>query len=314
MTSYLLETEDFKAKELEVGKIIKDEDFLDATTSIYDLEENTLENALEDLDTYSFLSSKKIVIIRNIEIISTEEEKDRLEHLYKYIDNPNPDNLLIIDCKKLNNTTKLAKELKKRCKVIELEMTPKQIIKAYLKGYDVRDDVITLIDEYCLSDITKIEAECNKLKDYKSDDKKITKEDVKELVVKKLGDPKDLTFAFSRSLALKDKSDALEKYRELLSYNIEPLSMIGLLGSQIRIIYQVKILQKRNMSDSEIAKMLEEKSDYRIKKTRELTPLYTEEELLKLMQKLSLIDYRLKTTDDDPNALIENFILNIDKE
>jgi len=314
MTSYLLETEDYKAKELEVNKIIKDEGFSDATTSIYDLEENTLDNALEDLDTYSFLSSKKIVIIRNIEIISTEDEKSHLEHLYKYIDNPNPDNLLIIECKKLNNTTKLAKELKKRCKVIELEMTPKQIIKAYLKGYDVRDDAINLIDEYCLSDITKIESECNKLKNYKSDDKKITKEDVKELVVKKLGDPKDLTFAFSRALALKDKSDALEKYRELLNYNIEPLSMIGLLGSQIRIIYQVKILQKRNMSDDEIAKMLEEKSSYRIKKTRELTPLYTEDELLKLMQKLSMIDYKLKTTDNDPFSELENFILNIDKE
>lgn len=311
MTSYLLETEDFSAREKEVEKIIKKEKFEEATTSIYDLEENSLENALEDLDTYSFLSSKKIIIIRNIEAISSEEEKSHLEHLYKYIDNPNPDNLLIIECKKLNNTTKLAKELKKRCKYIELEFNVKSFIKEELSGYKVNQETINLIEEYCLGDITKIQQECKKLKDYKSTEKEINKQDVEELVTRKLGDSKDLTFSFTRSLAIKDKKEALQKYRELLDYNIEPLSIIGLLGSQIRIIYQVKLLSKKNLSDQEIAKMLEEKSDYRIKKTRELIAYYSEKELLELMQKLSDIDYRIKTTDTDSNFEIENFILNM---
>ncbi|MBP5679302.1 MAG: DNA polymerase III subunit delta [Bacilli bacterium] len=310
MTSYLLETEDYAARELEVKKILQKEHFEEATTSIYDLEENSLENALEDLDTYNFLSSKKIVIIRNIETISSEEEKTHLDHLYKYIDNPYEDNLLIIECKKLNNTTKLSKELKKRCRVIEIELSPKNYIKELLKGYKVSQDAINLIDEYSLGDLTKIEKECEKLRDYKTEEKEITKEDVEKLVVKKLGDPKDLTFAFSRALALRDKKEALEKYRELLDYNIEPFSIIGLLGSQLRIIYQVKLLAKKNLKDSEIAKQLEEKSDYRIKKTRELIALYTEEDLLHLMQQLSDMDYRLKTTDNDSKNEIENFILN----
>ena len=37
---------------------------------------------------------------------------------------------------------------------------------------------------------------------------------------------------------------SLKKYKELLSYNIEPISFIGLLAGQIRIMYQVKILEK----------------------------------------------------------------------
>lgn len=311
MTSYLLETEDFAAREKEVEAIIQKENFKEATTSIYDLEENTLENALEDLDTYSFLSSKKIIIIRNIETISSEEEKSRLAHLYKYIENPNEDNLLIIECKKLNNTTTLAKELKKRCKYMEIKVTSKSFIASLLKGYEVGQDTINLLDEYCLGDLTKIESECEKLKEYKFDEKKIEKKDVEDLVIKKLGDSKDLTFAFSRALALRDRKDALKKYKELLDYNIEPISMIGLLGSQIRIIYQVKQLAKKKLSDIEIAKMLEEKSDYRIKKTRELIGLYSDQELLDLMQKLSDIDYRMKTTDTDPKKEIENLIINI---
>jgi len=102
-----------------------------------------------------------------------------------------------------------------------------------------------------------------------------------------------------------------KEYRELLSYDIEPLSIIGLLASQIRIVYQVKLLEKRNLSDKEIANMLGEKSDYRIKKTRELTRCYEDEELLKLMQELAEMDLRIKTSDVDGNSLLEMFILNI---
>ena len=142
-------------------------------------------------------------------------------------------------------------------------------------------------------------------------EKVITEDDIREIVDKKLGDSKDLTFSFSRSIALRDKKDALKKYKELLSYNFEPISIIGLLSSQIRIIYQVKLLEKEKLSDHEIANMLEEKSDYRITKTRELTKLYTEETLLHLLQELSNIDYKMKTTDLDANALLEQFIINL---
>ena len=139
----------------------------------------------------------------------------------------------------------------------------------------------------------------------------ITEDDVRTIVDKKLGDSKDLTFSFSRSIALRDKKSALKRYKELLSYNFEPISIIGLLSSQIRIIYQVKLLEKEKMSDHEIANMLEEKSDYRITKTRELTKLYTEETLLHLLQELSNIDFKMKTTDLDANALLEQFIINL---
>lgn len=311
MNSYLIETIDFSAREQEVHNIISKEKFSDATISIYDLEENTLENALEDLDTYSFLSNKKIIIIRNIESISMDAEKNHLDHLYRYLEQPSTDNLLILECKKLNNTTKLAKELKKKCKVIEISLSSKNYIKRQLEGYEVKQDVINLLDEYCLGDFTKIDQECSKLKNFKFNEKTITTSDVLELVSKKLGDSKDLTFAFTRSLAERDKKNALMHYHELLDYSIEPLSILGLLGSQIRIIYQVKILSRKNLNDQEIAKMLGEKSDYRIKKTRELIAFYTEEDLLNLMQKLSDIDYKLKTTDSDPFFELENFILNI---
>ena len=309
MDSYLIESIDFLSFQNEKDKLIKEKDFLDASIDTFDLEEVPLENALEDLDTYGFLSSKKVIILTNIENLKYDENKKDLDHLFKYIENPNPDNLLIIYSKG-NNTLKTIKELKKLCKVIESTINIKDYIKNTFKDYKIDFKAINMLEEYCLDDYTKVVNECDKLKNYKIDDKIITCDDIDTLVIKKLGDSRDLTFAFSRSLAEKDKKAALKNYKELLEYNIEPLSIIGLLASQIRIIYQVKLLEDKGMRDKEIADTLSEK-EFRIKKTRELTRLYSMDELLRLMQELSNMDYRLKTEDIDGNSLIELFILNI---
>ena len=311
MNNYLLETTDFTALKTEIDKIIKSEKFTDALTSTYDAKELQLENALEDLDTYGFLSDKKVIIINNIDGINQEDEEKNLKHLYKYLENPNPDNLLIITASKLNNTLKVTKELKKKMKYSSVEINPENFIKNELKDYTLESGVIKILVEYCKNDITKIENECKKLKTFNYETKKISKSDIEELVIEKLGDETELTFSFSRSLAEKNKKEALRKYKELLDYQIEPIAIVGLLASQIRIIYQVKTLSNQNLSPYDIAKMLGEKSDYRVKKTKELIRYYSEQELLDLMKTLSDMDIQMKTTDIDPNSLIELFILNI---
>ena len=293
-----------------INKIIKENKFEDASQNYYDIQEVPLENALEDLDTYGFLTSKKVVVITNFDCLDLSNEKD-LERLVKYVKNPNPDNILVITTKKfVMKENKYLKDLKKNLEIISISVDPISYIKNELKGYKVDKEVISLINEYCLEDITKIHNECNKLKIFKIEDKIISKEDVKELIIKKLGDATELTFSFTRALAEKDKKEALRLYQEILNYNVEPLSLIGLLASQFRIMYQVKVLDRKRMSNMEIAKMLNTK-EFRIMKTKELTRYYTEKEILSLIIKLSEIDLKIKTTNSDPNLLLQLLIINI---
>lgn len=311
MDSYLLESLDSLSLQKKRESLIRENHFEDIPVQIYDVSEVPLASALEDLDTYGLFSNKKVIIIQNIETLKYEDFAKDFEHLFHYIENPNPDYLLIIETKKLNNTLKTTKTLKKICKYESVSLDSKALIKEELKGYKIDSSAIMLLEEYSLGDITKISNECAKLREYKFDEKVITKKDIEELVVKKLGDSKDLVFAFTRSLAMKDTKDALEKYRELLSYQLEPFGIIGLLASQYRIAYQVKVLAEKHLKDKEIAEILGEKSDYRIKKTREITSLYAENEILECLKKLANIDYQLKTSDVDANHLLEMFILNI---
>ena len=67
MTNYLIESDDYITIKKCIEKIIKENKFVDATTSNYDLDEQTLDKVIEDLNTYSLFSSKKLIIVRNID-------------------------------------------------------------------------------------------------------------------------------------------------------------------------------------------------------------------------------------------------------
>lgn len=306
--NYLIEGSDYISINNKISEIIKKNNFSDASISKYDLSEDLLEEVIEDLNTYGLFSDKKIVIINNFD--KMDPDINRVEELLKYVENSSSLNLLFVVSDKYDDRKKIIKDLKKKMEFIKVSSDPMEFTKNCLKGYKVEDGVITLLVNNTLGDISRLYNECNKLKIYKINDKYISKEDVLELAVKKLGDSTDITFQFSRSLAEKDKKKALSLYQELLDYQIEALSIIGLLASQFRIMFQVKVLEEENMRNDEIAKTLNEKS-YRITKTRELTRYYSKRELLDLMIKLEDIDLKIKTTSVDANTLVQLFILNI---
>ncbi len=308
MNNYLIEGSDYISINNKISEIIKKNDFSDASISKYDLSEGLLDDALEDLNTYGLFSDKKIVIINNFD--KMDPLLNNIEELLKYVENSSSLNLLFVVSDKYDDRKKIIKDLKKKMEFIKISTDPVEFTKSCLEGYKIENGVINLLVNNTLGDVTRLYNECNKLKTYKINDKYISKEDVEELSFKKLGDSTEITFQFSRALAEKDKKSALILYQELLNYKIEPLSIIGLLASQFRIMYQVKSLEEKNMRNDEIASILKEKP-YRITKTRELTRYYSKKEILDLMIKVEDIDLKIKTTSVDANTLVQLFILNI---
>lgn len=308
MNNYLIEGNDYISVNNKISEIIKKNDFSNASISKYDLSEGLLDDALEDLNTYGLFSDKKIVIINNFD--KMDPLLNNIEELLKYVENSSSLNLLFVVSDKYDDRKKIIKDLKKKMEFIKISTDSVEFTKSCLEGYKIENGVINLLVNNTLGDVTRLYNECNKLKTYKINDKYISKDDVEELSFKKLGDSTEITFQFSRALAEKDKKSALILYQELLNYKIEPLSIIGLLASQFRIMYQVKSLEEKNMRNDEIASSLKEKP-YRITKTRELTRYYSKKEILDLMIKLEDIDLKIKTTSVDANTLVQLFILNI---
>ena len=94
VNNYLIEGEDYVSVQCTIKDAILKNNFNEVVSECYDLVDNSLEKALEDLDTYGLFSDKKIVIVNNVDLLSKEENSKDLDHLYKYLDDPNPSNLL----------------------------------------------------------------------------------------------------------------------------------------------------------------------------------------------------------------------------
>lgn len=310
---YLIECSDHQALQKKIKEIICQSGFEEEQTTYYDLEENTLDQVLEDLDTYSFLTPKKVVVISNALFLSTASnniEEDKLNHLLKYLENPNPLVLFIMAVEKCDERKKIGKQIKKLVEFDTVKLDPEAIIEEEIADYKIEKEAKRLLLEYIDNDIGKAINECTKLKMYALDHKEITKSVVEEIVTKNIPNTDQLAFDFVKYIALRDKKRIFEYYEILKEYQFAPHSIIGLIESQIKLIYQVLLGKKKNMTKDEIAKYLKE-HPYRIQKTLEFLPLYNEKELQEFIHKLHHLDYRIKSGQIDATIGFEIFLIAI---
>lgn len=310
MLNYLLESSDHLLLEKKIDSIIEKEKFQGEYKATYDLEEVALANALEDLDTYSFLSSKKVIIIKNIlSSLTLENEK---KHLIKYLENPSSDNLLIMTSDKMDAKT-FSKKLKtlKTLEYQKLETNPVSFAKNLLNGYKISNMDLSYLAELCNNDITKLNSECEKLMMYKIDTKEIAREDITNLVVKKLGDSNEILFSLAKAIMSKDKRQALKLYNDLKAYQIDANSIIGLMASQMKLVSQIKVLKEKNLNVSQIQQNLNLKSSYQVKKLSEYIYNYSYNDIKTFFNKLFNLDYSIKTGKVDSSNAIELLIINL---
>ena len=309
MNNYLIEGDSFSIKN-KIDEIITNNNFKDSITSTYSLEEQSLDKPLEDLDTYSLLSNKKTIIINNIELIKKDESQNNIDHLLKYLDNPNNDNLLIITANKIDSKSTILKKIKEKTTYIKPEYKSEDIIKDYLKDYKISNVDINYLIELCNDNQIKIKNECEKLKMFCLETKTITRENIDEIVVKEFGDPQNQVFRFSRVIAENNKKEALKIFEELIDYGKHPIEILSLISSQLRTLLQIKLMEENGLKKNEIAELLEKKPFY-VEKQQELTRLYSIKSISQLIKNLQDIDTKMKSTDLDNKMLIEMYIINI---
>ena len=308
MNSYLIKSNATSLIDKKIEELIKELGFNEASITTYDLEEDSITSLIEDADTISFLTPSKVIIGKNLSNNNLDDKN--IKTLSKYLDNPNSDVLLIFVTTNIDTRKKIVKEVINKLSLVNISTDTKSIVKDILKGYDVEYRVINLLDEYYKDDLERLISETKKLALAFINTKKITYKEALDLLVKPLNKQDTLAFDLVREIALKDKKKALNIYNELLSYNIESYALFGLLESQYRLLYQVKVLNKRNISYNDMASILEV-HPFRVKKTLELVRYYTLKEIRKLLKNLADIDYKIKSGIYENNIIIDLLILNI---
>ena len=312
MNNYLIESSDFVTVKTLINKIIKDNKFLDSYINYYDLEEDLLEQVLEDLNTYSFLSPKKVIVLKNACFLEASSKikinEDKLDELIKYIDNPSDDVLFIMCVTKLDSRKKIFKNLKNKIKFLKEEITPKSIIDNILGDYKIDFKARNLLLEYTSNNISLLTKECEKLSLYKLHDKNITVDDIENMVFKLKKDTDKMLFDLVYFIASRNKEKALKLYLELLDYDYTEIDVIGRLASQLRLIYQIKLMG--NISSKDIAATLNI-HPYRVEKSIPLSYKFNIEEIKNMILDLSKLDLDIKSGLKNSTLAFRMFLINL---
>lgn len=288
----------------------------DMNMMTYWCQETSISEMIEDALTPPFFTEYKMIIMKNPLFLTTQKQKDVSEEdiqmLMDYLSKDNPTTIFVIyhDQKNFDERKKIVKKLRKDLRFIEvgkldthqLFKTTHQAIKK--RGCEIDDDALELLLSRMPNDLLEISQEVNKLCLYSQH---ITRETIDVMVAKQV---EENVFELTKAILNKEMGKSIQIYKDLMMNNEEPIKLIVLIANSLRLLYQVKLLDRKGYNDQEIAKMLS-LNPYRLKYVRQDGKDYDIQELLQKLDELSQLDVNIKTGKIDRFRGLELFLIRI---
>lgn len=290
----------------EINKIKLDNNIDENDLNIYNMNDIYIKNIIDDINSISLFSNKRMIIINNSLPFSTvEKNRNDFNYLEEYLNHIN-NNILVFVCEeeKLDNRKKIVNLMLDKANVIECnKYDTKKEIKKMFNNYLITDQNIDLLISRVGDNLDVLKNEIDKIKIYKDKELNITEDDINNLTIKNV----DMNiFHLIDNIILNNKKKALESYYEMIKCNEEPIKILVMLANQFRLMYQVKCLQGTNIYD--MMKILNQKKypiEMAIEKSRKVGKMA----ILKKLYQLADLDIKIKKGYINKNIAIELFIL-----
>ncbi|MFC5713452.1 DNA polymerase III subunit delta [Thalassorhabdus alkalitolerans] len=304
-----------------LSKALTDEE-RDFNLSVYDMQEQPVDSAVEEGQTLPFFGDRRVVIIKNASFLTGAKGKDKIEHnlkvLEEYIENPPGETLFIIIAPyaKLDERKKLVKKLKSGGEVLQADSFDDQLKAKWLqdKAEEMNLSLPSEAKEKLLQlagrDLMQLASEFQKLALYAGESKSITVEAVEMLIARTL---EENIFALVENVVYGRTEKALRIYYDLLKQNEEPVKILNLFARQFRIILHIKELSRRGYSRQKIAGHLK-LHPYAVKMAEQQAKGFSEKELATILKELAEMDYQMKMGKMDKKLILELFITQLKKE
>lgn len=237
----------------------------DTSLSTYDLEETSIQEVIEDAETYPFFGEKKIIIAHNPSFLKARPDKSAVEHnldvFQNYINEPAPYTVLILIApyEKLDERKKIIKSFKKTGKLVACQPVKEWEINKWVEdmalGLKVETDpgVVDLIVEETGTDLQMLQNELEKMAIYIGENGRITRAVAEELISHQSN-----TSGLKLVDAVMEKNlqKAITIYKDLEKLKEEPVALVALLSSQFRTILHAKLLRQKGYSQQQMAQQL----------------------------------------------------------
>ncbi|MDO4814345.1 MAG: DNA polymerase III subunit delta [Gemella sp.] len=280
---------------------------------------NMMETRIEDLvyecRESGFFSNRKVVLAENSVFLQAKSKKIKVEHdldlLLEYVSNTNPDVLLIFTCEEgIDSRKKINKKIKEVGKVINFENFKDVEISKYIMNYmnkegiDITREIANFLIEYTRLDFAGIKRELEKLAIYCKDKASVEKQDIENLLVRSIEYD---VFSLTEHLFKKDYTNVRKVFESLKLKGEEPIMLLGLIVSQLRVYYKVKILLRENYSQKDIASKLKI-HPYRVQLAAQAIYYYSLEDLFDCMIMAKDCDKDLKSSYLNKYLILDLFI------
>ncbi|RFU65773.1 DNA polymerase III subunit delta [Peribacillus glennii] len=297
------------------------EEEADFNFSQYDLEETPVETVLEDVETLPFMGERRLVFMQNPFFLTAEKSRQKVEHdvkkLEHYISDPAPYSILVLTApyEKLDERKKITKELKRKAVTVEAKKLGEHELKIWIREraaastVQIDENAIDLLLDLAGTNLMILTNEIDKMALYVDEEKRIDAATVEKLVAKSL---EQNVFTLVDKVLQKNVEEAVGIFHELLRQNEEPIKILGVMASQVRLMYQVKEMAKQGYSQQKIAGALRI-HPYRVKLALEKTGKFHEAELLRIINELADADYKIKTGQADKALTLELLLLKIER-
>lgn len=286
---------------------------------LFDLDEVPVQHVIEEADTIPFFTEKKLIVVKNSSFLkATEKGKEKIEHDLKALENwlshPSETSvcLFIAPYEKLDERKRITKIMKEKAIHLEAKQLEGNDLKVWIQSAvqaenkSISGIAIQSLIETIGNDLVQLKSEIQKMVIYLGEDNEITSQIIDLLLSRTLEqDAFQLLNAYLRG----DTATALTVYHDLLRQKEEPIMLTALLASQIRLMSNVRYLQKKGYHAQAIAKQLKV-NPYRVKLIVESRIQVGEDRLLETLHRLADADYKLKTSSGRRERILELFLMN----
>lgn len=284
--------------------------------SNFDLEEVSLGDVINEAISAPFFGERRLVFAEHPYFLTGEKEKNVVDQnadlLLKYIKNPTPSTILVIFASydKLDSRKKIVKELKKLAITVNAGKMEGPILAKTIKndlenaGYQIENEALDLLINKTKGNYSLIINQLNKLKLYSLNTKKIDQKSVIELVPQSL---EDNVFDLMTEILNKNIYKAEELYNQFLLQKIDPILLVAIIISQLRLLIQVKILSEKGLTEGTIAKN-SKMNPYRVKYAYRQARTLNRQQLQIMYGDIVNLDYQIKSGQGDKELLFDLFI------
>lgn len=271
--------------------------------------------AIVDLaNTLPFMAEKRLLLVDAVMLFGTAKDsaKTNDETLLHYLDDPNPQCVLIFKCgDKVDKRKKLYKKVQDSGIVVEF--APLKGIKLekwiidYLKNYEknIDKDALSYLSAMNGFTLEILVNELQKVIDYCGDASTITIQMVRQIITKTV---EANIFDLIDAIGNKKGRNALNLLENTLYLGEAPLKILALLVRHFRLLLMMKDLKTKGYTDNEIKDRLK-LHPFVVTKGLRQGAGFNEIQLTDFLEKLLLAEVELKSSSTEGGRLLERLII-----